>query len=166
MAKPSPDSIGRVIAATFGLLGGGAVGFWLQVNPPVSCCKRCARVDSMCVCPGFPQKKLMDEERAARDLRIKARMERLRVRSCKYCAGPFVLGWWPCRAHLSAKMHANLLLRKCVCENDANKGFPACHSASCARPARSCSVLASCRRWKLRRRATSSESTGTPLCLS
>ena len=53
MAAPSPDAVGRVVAATVGLLGGGAVGFYLQ-------------------------KKLMDDERAARAVRIKARLERLR----------------------------------------------------------------------------------------
>lgn len=53
MAPPSSEQVGRVMAAMVGLLGGGAVGFWMQ-------------------------KKMIDEERAARTIRLKARLERLK----------------------------------------------------------------------------------------
>jgi len=53
MAPPNRNAIGRVAFMTFGLLGGGAVGFWMQT-------------------------KMMDEERAARAIRMKSRLDRLK----------------------------------------------------------------------------------------
>jgi hypothetical protein len=34
MAPPSSEQVGRVMAAMVGLLGGAAVGFWMQVLLP------------------------------------------------------------------------------------------------------------------------------------
>ena len=54
MAPPSRDSVGRVVAMMIGLIGGAGVGLYLQ-------------------------SKLIEEERAARAIRLRARMERLKV---------------------------------------------------------------------------------------
>ncbi len=56
MAPPSRDSVGRVVAMMIGLIGGAGVGLYLQ-------------------------SKLIEEERAARAIRLRARMERLKVLS-------------------------------------------------------------------------------------
>ncbi len=84
MAPPSSEQVGRVMAAMVGLLGGGAVGFWMQVR---GCVKR-AQISRPPPCsasvgdepsPPCVQKKMIDEERAARTIRLKARLERLKV---------------------------------------------------------------------------------------
>ena len=90
MAAPTRDAIGRAIAMTFGLVGGGAVGFWWQVGSPrgagclQAASRTCASVLLAChALRRLVQKKLIEEERAARAIRLKARMERLKVQ-CIY----------------------------------------------------------------------------------
>jgi len=96
MAPPNREAIWKVASMTFGLLGGGAVGFWMQASPVRTYTRFLHRAldllhthmltqegDEQCPMHDIRvllgQTKMMVEERAARAIRMRSRLDRLKV---------------------------------------------------------------------------------------